>query len=157
MNTRGELAGCRPAHPPPEAERQAGDSQSRKGATSAPKTASSTKLRAGSQLLTKCSWDPGRLISTGSQPEISSPEETQGHMWDGAPAALPGNQAAGTGEVIRCTAHLGRVHSPSTWSPELGRAQNAGPTKYVLLWSTREPEPEQLRPGTCTQPRARFR
>ena len=30
MNTRGELAGCRPAHPPPEAERQASDSQSRK-------------------------------------------------------------------------------------------------------------------------------
>ena len=24
-----------------------------------------------------------------------------------------------TGEVIRCTAHLGRVRSPSTWSPEL--------------------------------------
>ena len=85
------------------------------------------------------------------------PRGDTGHMWDGAPAALPGNQAAGTGEVIRCTAHLGRVHSPSTWSPELGRAQNAGPTKYVPLWSTREPEPEQLRPGTCTQPRARFR
>ena len=29
MNTRGELASCRPAHPPPEAERQACDSQSR--------------------------------------------------------------------------------------------------------------------------------
>ena len=24
-----------------------------------------------------------------------------------------------TGEVIRCTAHLGRVCLPSTWSPEL--------------------------------------
>ena len=29
-NTRGELAGCGPAHPPPEAGRQAGDSQSQK-------------------------------------------------------------------------------------------------------------------------------
>ena len=39
----------------------------------------------------------------------------------------------------------------------LGRAQNAGPTKVVLLWSTQEPEPERLRPAKCTQPRALFR
>ena len=37
---------------------------------------------------------------------------------------------------------------------DLGRAQNAGPTKSVPLWSTREPEPEWLRPGKCMQPRA---
>ena len=35
-----------------------------------------------------------------------------------------------------------------------GRAQNTGPTKSELLWSTQEPEPEQLRPGKCMQPRA---
>ena len=35
------------------------------------------------------------------------------------------------------------------------RAQNAGPTESVPLWSTWEPEPEQLRPGKCMQPRAR--
>ena len=40
---------------------------------------------------------------------------------------------------------------------DLGRAQNAGPTKSAPLWSTREPEPEQLRPGKCMQPRACFR
>ena len=40
---------------------------------------------------------------------------------------------------------------------DLGRAQNSGPTKSVPLWSTQEPEFEQLRPGKCTQPRARFR
>ena len=39
---------------------------------------------------------------------------------------------------------------------DLGQAQNAGPTESVPLWSTREPEPEQLRPGKCTEPRARF-
>ena len=33
----------------------------------------------------------------------------------------PGNRVAGMGEVIRCTAHLGRVRSPSTWLPELLR------------------------------------
>ena len=37
---------------------------------------------------------------------------------------------------------------------DLGRAQNAGPTESAPLWSTREPEPEQLRPGKRTQPRA---
>ena len=40
---------------------------------------------------------------------------------------------------------------------DLGRAQNAGPTEAVPLWSTWEPEPEQLRPGKCMQPRACFR
>ena len=44
-------------------------------------------------------------------------------------------------------------------SSDLGRAQNAGPTVSVPLWSTQEPEPERLRPrrGRCMQPRARFR
>ena len=62
--------------------------------------------------------------------------------------------------VIRGTAHLGRVHSLITWSPELlrlGRAQNPGPDESVPLWSTREPEPQWLRPGKCMQPRACFR
>ena len=36
---------------------------------------------------------------------------------------------------------------------DLGRAQNASPAESVPLWSTREPEPEQHRPGMCTQPR----
>ena len=40
------------------------DSQSWKGAILAPEMASATKLRAGSQLLTKSTWDPGQLTST---------------------------------------------------------------------------------------------
>ena len=48
-----------------EAERQAGESRAGKqGAISAPEMASSTKLGAGSQFLTKSSWDPGWLTST---------------------------------------------------------------------------------------------
>ena len=62
-----------------------------------------------------------------------------------------------------------KTHSPATWGEcarqapgrlsclDLGRAQNACPTESVPLWSTQEPEPERLRPGQCTQPRARFR
>ena len=40
---------------------------------------------------------------------------------------------------------------------DLGRAQNAGPTKSAPLRNTRVPEPERLRPGRCMQPRAGLR
>ena len=40
---------------------------------------------------------------------------------------------------------------------DLGRTQNAVPTESVPLWSTQEPEPEQVRPGKCTKPRAYLR
>ena len=92
----------------------------RRGAISAPEVASSTKVWAGYQLLTKSSWDPGQLISTKrvtAKDQLS--REDAWHTWDSAPTAHPGNQLAGTREVIRCTALLGRVCSPSTWSPEL--------------------------------------
>ena len=61
------------------------------------------------------------------------------------------------------------IRSPHTWGEcalqalgrlscsDLERAQNTGPTKSMPLWSTGEPEPERLRPGKCTQPRACFR
>ena len=40
---------------------------------------------------------------------------------------------------------------------DLGQAQNAGPTKFAPIWSTREQEPKQLRSGECMQPRANIR
>ena len=49
-----------------------------------------------------------------------------------------------------CTTHQAPGHLNCS---DLGRAQNAGPNESVPLWSTREPEPECLRPGKCTQPR----
>ena len=82
------------------------------------------------------------------------------HTWDGALAAHSGNRAAGTGEVIRRTAHLQEcAHQASSRlrCSDLGRAQNVGPTESVLLWSTQEPEPEWLRPEKCMQPSACFR
>ena len=112
-NTRGELASCGLAHPPVEAGRQTWGSQSRKGAPS-------TKLRAGSQLLTKTSWYSGRLTSTGRVTARDQlPRRDTLDTWGSTSTEHPGNQAAGTGEVIRCTPHLGRVHLPSTWLPEL--------------------------------------
>ena len=40
---------------------------------------------------------------------------------------------------------------------DLGAAQNTGPTESAPVWSTQEPEPEWLRPGKCTQPKAHLR
>ena len=89
----------------------------------------------------------------------SAPRGDTRHTWGGALAVHPGNWVSGMGEVIK---------TQPTWrertrqAPEhlsfsnLGRAQNTGPTKSVPLWSTREPEPERLRPGKCTKPRACF-
>ena len=42
---------------------------------------------------------------------------------------------------------LGRVHSSSSWLPELlvpGKAQNAGATESMLFWSTRKLEPHAM-------------
>ena len=120
-NIRGELASRGPAHPLLEAGGQAGDSQSWKArGNSDPEMASSTKLQAGFQLLTKSSWDLGRLTSARRVTARDQlPRGGTQHTWGGAPTAHPGNRGAGTGEVIRCTAHLRSVRSPSTWSPEL--------------------------------------
>ena len=122
--------------------------------------ASSTKLWAGPQLLTKSSWDPGQLTSARRIANRDLlPRRDMWHTWDDAPAVHPGNRAAGMKEAIRRTSP-GSVNSPSTWGPELlrpVRAQNTGPTESAPLWSTREPEPEWLRPGKCTHPRARCR
>ena len=70
----------------------------------------------------------------------------------------PSNQDRGGDKMHRPT-QVESTHQASgrLSCSNLGRAQNAGPTKVVLLWSTQEPEPERLRPAKCTQPRALFR
>ena len=108
--------------------------------------ASSTKLWAGSQLLTTFYWVlAGWHLSGGSQPEFSSPEETYGtpekvlswHSWK--------TELLGPGRWLRCMAHLGwcicQALGPLSCS-DLGRAQNACPThrdrartvSEYLLW-----------------------
>ena len=93
---------------------------SRQGAILAPEMASSTKLWAGSQLLTMSSWDPGRLTSARSVTGWHQlPRGDTRHTWDGTLMAHLGNSAAGSGEVIKMHGQPGRVRLPSTWSPEL--------------------------------------
>ena len=118
--------------------------------------ASSTKLWAGSQLLTKSSWDPGWLTSArrvAARDQL--PRGDTWHTWDSALAVHPGNQAAVTGKVIKTYRPSGTVCSPSTWSPELlgpGKGTKHGPNWVCVLWSMREPEAEQLNLGSSRNP-----
>ena len=62
------------------------------------------------------------------------------------------------GDKTHCTWGECARQAPGRLScSDLRRAQNAGQTQFVPLWSTREPEPERLRPGKCSQPRAHLR
>ena len=92
----------------------------RQGANLAPEMASSTKLWAGPQLLTKSSRDPGRLTSTRMvEARDQLPRRETRHTWESALMADPGNWVAGTREVIKTHSPPGTVQSLSTWSPEL--------------------------------------
>ena len=109
----------------------------------------------------KSSWQPGWFTSARRVTVRDQlPRGGTLHTWDDALVAHPGNQGAGTGEVIRRTAHLGECarQAPGHLScSDLWMAQNTDPTESVPLWSTQEPEPAQLRPGKSMQPRAHFR
>ena len=133
--------------------RQAGKgSQSQKGAIAASERHPVPNCKQTS-LLTKTSWDSGQSTSTG---RVAATDQ------------LPKRNTM----RARCTPRKvsswdkgGDKPQPSTgnWSPELlrpgkqGLGANAGPAKSVPLWSIREPEPEQLRPGKCMQTRAHIR
>ena len=91
----------------------------------------------------------GALLFRGAWREVEGPASWEGRS--------PGG---GDGEAIRRTPTWGECtrQAPGHLScSDLGRAQNAGPTESAPLWSIREPEPEQLRPGKCMQLRAHFR
>ena len=88
------------------------------------------------------SWTVG--IHQEGHSQRSAPQRNTRPTRDGAPAAHPGNWAAGMGEVIGHTVLLGQCAPQAPGCPscsDLGRAQNTGPAESVPLWSTREPEP----------------
>ena len=131
-----------------------GNSQSWKGAISAPETASSTKLRAGSQLLIKSPWDPGLLTSTrkvAARDQI--PEETHSTPETALPLRIQETKRLGRGDKTHHTWGVCTRQAPGRLSSsDMGRAQNAGPTESAPLWSTQEPEPEWLRPENAQNP-----
>ena len=62
------------------------------------------------------------------------------------------------GDKMHCTWRMCACQAPGHVSClDLGWVLKAGPTESAPVWSTREHESEWLRPGKCTQCRARFR
>ena len=109
--------------PSPTGDRDAGGGQPElERGKLGPREASSTKLQAGTQSLTKTAWDSVWL--TSARRVTARDQLPRRHIWhtgDGHTRAHPGNRAAVTGEVMRHTPHQGRQRSPITWSPELLR------------------------------------
>ena len=108
-------------------------------------------------LLTKTSWDSGWSTSTGRVTgRVSSQKRHTAHLRSCA-GCTPRKQSSRDGGGDKSQPSTGGDHArqaPGHLScSDLGSAQNAGPTQSAPLWSTREPEPERLRPGKCTQPR----
>ena len=128
--------------PSPTIGREAGvqqPEQESKGQSWPQRSAISTKLWAGSQLLTMSSWDPGQFTSARRVAAWDQlPRGDTRHTWDGALLVHPGNRAAGTGELIKMHGPPGTVHSPSTWSPELlgtGKgAKHMPKTRWLHRW-----------------------
>ena len=110
-------------------------------------------------MLTKASWDSDSWQPPGGlQPEISSPEETHVTPETALPLCTQETEQLGWGgDTLHCPTwgECSRQPPGHLSCSDLRRAQNAGPTESVPLWSTREPE--WLRPGKGTQPRTHFR
>ena len=134
-NTKEELADCIQASPPlsarcrdedtwqPEPEGK-GLLQSRPQ-----RLASSTKLWAGSQLLTMSSWDPGWL--TSARRVAAWDQLPRGDTWH---TREP--ERLGLRRWLRCTAHLGQGtrQAPARLScSDVGRAHSACPTESLPL------------------------
>ena len=122
------------ASPSPSMGREAGvqqPEQEGKGQSRPQRSAFSTKLWAGSQLLTMSSWDTGQLSFARRVAAWDQlPRGDTWHTWEGALLAHPGNWAVGTGGLTKMHGPPGTVCSPSTWSPSCsnpGRAQNISP------------------------------
>ena len=130
--------------PTPEAERQAGNSQSRKvRGNLSPREGILHQTVSRPSVANQVFWDPGWLTSARRVAVRDQlPRRDTSEM-----ALLQCTQetGAGTREVIRCTTQLGECacQAPGRLRcSDLGRAQNAGPAESVPLWSTQVPEPE---------------
>ena len=151
-----------PAHPPPEAERQAGEGQSQKAR-------GNLDPRGGILYQTASRLPVANQVFMGS---LMLDIHQEGRSQRSAPQR---RHTAHLRRRSRCTYRklsswdrggdkthrlLGSVLSPSTWSPELfgpGKGTKHRPNRVCALVEYREPEPGWLKPGKCTQPRARFR
>ena len=101
---------------------QAKAGRKRPAAISAPETAFSTKLWAGSQLLTMSSWDPGQLTLTRSVTAWDQlPRGDTGHNQNSALTKYPVVCASRAWEGHKTHNPTGSVPLRSMWEPELLR------------------------------------
>ena len=160
-NARGELAGCRPAHPRQRqrGRREAGRQQpelerGKLGPRDGILYQTASRLPVANQVFLG-SWTVDSRQEGGSQrsaPQRRHTTHLRRHSccahrklsgWDG-----------GGDKTHRPTWGECACQAPSCLScSDLGRAQNAGPSESAPLWSTQVPEPERLRPGKGIQPR----
>ena len=111
-------------------------SQSLKEAIAAPERHYLPNCKQAS-LLTKTSWGSGWSTSAG----------------EGTLVVIPENREARTREAISCSNHA--CQTPHHLSClDLGRAQNADPTKSTPMRTTQVLEHERLGTGRCMQPTA---
>ena len=124
-NSREELASCGPAHPP-----KGGGERGKHGPRDGIPYQTADRPPVSNQRLPEIL--DGRHPSGGSRLETSSPEQTQGS---------PNRRAAAEG--IRRTAPRESVIIKflAAWAAWAGKAQNAGPTESVILWSTQKLAP----------------
>ena len=129
---QGDLASCGSAHPQRQGGRR-GQPEPERG-NLGPREASSTKLQAGPRLLTRTSWDSGRLTSTG-RGAVRDQLRRRDTAHLSRPCPLPPRKPSGwDGEVMRRTPHLGRLCWPSPWSPEpLGPGRQTPQAQLILL------------------------
>ena len=112
-------------------------SQSQKVAIMAPERHTLPKCKQA-PLLTKSSWDSGWLTSAGRiSVRDQLPRRDIWHTWEGMHIVHPENQAAGTGEVIRCTAHLGVTTLTKhlvTWAARTWEGHRTQAQQSPRLW-----------------------
>ena len=138
---RGKLASSRPAHPQPEAGRQAGNSQIQKvrgklGPRDGILYQTVRRLPDANQVFL-ASWTVD--IRQEGHSQRSAPQRRHTAHLRQRSCCHPGNRGTGTGEALRRTPtwRESTHQTPGHLScSDLGRAQNAGPTESAPLWST---------------------
>ena len=150
------------AHPPPEAERQAGDSQSWKtrgnlGPRDSILHQTVSRLPVANQVFLG-SWMVD-ICQEGRSQRSAPQRRHMAHLRQCSRCTprKPSGWDEG-GDKTRCPTKVECACQPPgrLSCSDLGRASNTRPTESVPLWSAQEPEPEQLITGKCMKGRAHF-
>ena len=142
MNTREELAGCGLAHPPPEAEKRASDSQSQKvrgnlGPRDGILYQTVSRLPVANQMFLG-TWTVDMHQEGHSQRSAPQRRHTAHLRWCShcTPRKRSSWDRGGDKTHYPTWGHCTHQAPGHLSCSDLGRAQNACPTKSVPLWSS---------------------